>query len=165
MEQNQKNTIEIGFTINGEERVIRTKPGKKLLDLIREDLGLTGTKYSCGEGICGTCTVLMDGRPVKSCQLDASIVENKDILTIEGLSGDGDEELHPIQKAFIEAGAVQCGYCTPAMILRTKWFLEENPDPSREEARKAISPILCRCTGYKKIIDAIMLASEKMRRE
>ncbi|KXB00846.1 hypothetical protein AKJ40_00360 [candidate division MSBL1 archaeon SCGC-AAA259M10] len=165
MEQNQKNTIEIGFTINGEERVIRTKPGKKLLDLIREDLGLTGTKYSCGEGICGTCTVLMDGRPVKSCQLDASIVENKEILTIEGLSGDGDEELHPIQKAFIEAGAVQCGYCTPAMILRTKWFLEKNPDPSREEARKAISPILCRCTGYKKIIDAIMLASEKMRRE
>lgn len=165
MEQNQKNTIEIGFTINGEERVIRTKPGKKLLDLIREDLGLTGTKYSCGEGICGTCTVLMDGRPVKSCQLDASIVENKEILTIEGLSGDGDEELHPIQKAFIEAGAVQCGYCTPAMILRTKWFLEKNPGPSREEARKAISPILCRCTGYKKIIDAIMLASEKMRRE
>lgn len=165
MEQNQKNTIEIGFTINGEERVIRTKPGKKLLGLIREDLGLTGTKYSCGEGICGTCTVLMDGRPVKSCQLDASIVENKEILTIEGLSGDGDEELHPIQKAFIEAGAVQCGYCTPAMILRTKWFLEKNPDPSREEARKAISPILCRCTGYKKIIDAIMLASEKMRRE
>lgn len=165
MEQNQKNTIEIDFTINGEERVIRTKPGKKLLGLIREDLGLTGTKYSCGEGICGTCTVLMDGRPVKSCQLDASIVENKEILTIEGLSGDGDEELHPIQKAFIEAGAVQCGYCTPAMILRTKWFLEKNPDPSREEARKAISPILCRCTGYKKIIDAIMLASEKMRRE
>lgn len=165
MEQNQKNTIEIGFTINGEERVIRTKPGKKLLDLIREDLGLTGTKYSCGEGICGTCTVLMDGRPVKSCQLDASIVENKEILTIEGLSGDGDEELHPIQKAFIEAGAVQCGYCTPAMILRTKWFLEKNPGPSREEARKAISPILCRCTGYKKIIDAIMLASEKTRRE
>lgn len=161
MAQKQKNKLNINFSINGEEKEVKVDPNRKLLDFIREDLGLTGTKYSCGEGICGTCTVLLDGKPVKSCMLDVSKIKGKKITTIEGISRDG-EELHPIQKAFIETGAVQCGYCTPAMILRTKALLEDNPNPSREEARQAISPVLCRCTGYQKIIDAIMLASEKM---
>ncbi len=153
--------VKISFTINGQEKEMEVEEDRNLLEFIREDLGLTGTKYSCGDGTCGTCTILMDGRPAKSCQLDVSIIDGKDIVTIEGLSDD-DGELHPIQEAFIEAGAVQCGYCTPAMILRTKWLLENNPNPTREEAREAISPVLCRCTGYQKIIDAIILASEKM---
>lgn len=153
--------MEISFSINGQEKEMEVEEDRNLLEFIREDLGLTGTKYSCGDGTCGACTILMDGRPAKSCQLEVSIIDGKDVVTIEGLPGD-DEELHPIQEAFIEAGAVQCGYCTPAMILRTKWLLENNPNPTREEAREAISPVLCRCTGYQKIIDAIILSSEKM---
>ncbi len=154
--------IKISFTINREEKEMKVKKDRNLLKFIREDLGLTGTKYSCGDGTCGTCTILMDDRPVKSCQLDVSIIDGKELVTIEGLSGENGE-LHPIQEAFIEAGAVQCGYCTPGMILRTKWLLEKNPNPTREEAREAISAILCRCTGYQKIIDAVMLASEKVK--
>lgn len=153
--------MEISFSINGQEKEMEVEEDRNLLEFIREDLGLTGTKYSCGDGTCGACTILMDGRPAKSCQLEVSIIDGKDVVTIEGLPDD-DEELHPIQEAFIEAGAVQCGYCTPAMILRTKWLLENNPNPTREEAREAISPVLCRCTGYQKIIDAIILSSEKM---
>lgn len=164
MSRDERKT-EINFTINGEQKEIEVDPDKKLRDFIREDLGLLGTKYGCESGICGLCTVLLDGNPVKSCQLNASMADDKEITTIEGISGDGEDELHPIQKAFIEAGAVQCGYCTPAMVLRTKWLLERNSDPSREEAREAISPVICRCTGYKKIIDGIMLAAEKMKGE
>lgn len=157
--------VSINFTINGQKKEKEVKPERNLLDFIREDLRLLGTKFGCGEGICGTCTILMDGNPVKSCQLNATILDGKEIVTIEGISGNGESELHPIQEAFIEAGAVQCGYCTPAMILRTKWLLEKNPDPSREEARQAISPVLCRCTGYQKIVDAVILSAKKMRGE
>lgn len=165
MFQNEEEKTEVNFTINGEQKEIEVDPDRKLLDLIREDLGLLGTKYGCESGVCGMCTVLMGGNPVKSCQLNASMVDGKEITTIEGVSENGKDELHPIQKAFIEAGAVQCGYCTPAMILRTKWLLEKNSNPSRKEAREAISPVICRCTGYKKIVDGVLLAAEKMRGE
>ncbi len=160
--ENSRSKTKISFTINGQEKEMKVEENRNLLKFIREDLGLTGTKYACGDGTCGACTILVDGRPMKSCQLDVSIIDGKDVVTIEGVNGDGDDELHPIQEAFIEAGAVQCGYCTPGMILRAKWLLEDNPNPSRREARKGISPVLCRCTGYQKIVDAIMLASEKM---
>lgn len=162
MTESDKNTIEVNFKINEKEKSMKAKPDRNLLNFIREELGLIGTKFGCGEGICGNCTILLNGNPVKSCQLEVSAIDSAEITTIEGLSGDG-KELHPIQRAFIDAGAVQCGYCTPAMILRTKWLLEKNPDPDREEARKAISPVICRCTGYQKIIDAIILAADKMR--
>lgn len=162
MSPDQDDRIKINYTINGEKKRMEASPDRNLLDFIREDLGLTGTKYGCGEGVCGSCTILLDGSPVKSCQLKVSMIDGKEITTIEGISGDVGDELHPIQKAFMKAGAVQCGYCTPAMILRTKWFLERNPDPSRDEARKAITGVLCRCTGYQKIVDGILLAAEKM---
>ncbi len=162
MVADSKNKEKINFKINGEEKEIEINPDRNLLSFIREDLGLTGTKYGCGEGVCGSCTILIDCKPVKSCMLDVSTINGKEITTIEGLTGNDGGELHPIQKAFIEAGAVQCGYCTPAMILRTKWLLEKNPNPTREEAREAISPVICRCTGYQKIVDAVLLASERM---
>jgi len=162
MFQNQKNKAKIKFTINGKEKEMEVDVNKKLLYFIREDLALTGTKYGCGTGDCGACTVLINGIPVKSCQVPVSMVNGKEIITIEGISGK-EGGLHPIQQAFVESGAVQCGYCTPAMILRVKAFLEKNPNPSRDEARRAISGALCRCTGYKKIVDAIILAAERMR--
>lgn len=163
MTRNKGDVAKVSFIINGEEEEREVDPEEKLLTFIREDLGLTGTKYGCETGTCGNCTVLLDGSPIKSCQLDVSAIDGKEIITIEGISEDG--ELHPIQEAFIESGAVQCGYCTPAMVLRAKWLLEKNPDPSREEARQAISAVLCRCTGYQKIVDGIILAAEKMRGE
>lgn len=153
--------IKISFTINGEKKEMEVKSNQTLLTFIRDDLGLIGTKYGCGEGSCGVCTILMNGNPAKSCQYNVSAIDGKNIITIEGLSGE-DDDLHPIQKAFAETGAVQCGYCIPGLILRTKWLLEKNSSPTREKAKRAISPILCRCTGYRKIIDAVMLASEKM---
>ncbi|MBS3815456.1 MAG: (2Fe-2S)-binding protein [Hadesarchaea archaeon] len=162
MSEKDNDEISISFTINGETRETTIEPNRMLLDLIREDLGLTGTKYGCGTGDCGVCTVLINGEPEKSCIKPAKEVDGAEIVTIEGLSGENNG-LHPIQEAFIEAGAVQCGYCTPAMILVTKSFLEKNPDPDREEAREAISEVLCRCTGYQKIIDSVILAAEKMR--
>jgi carbon-monoxide dehydrogenase small subunit len=150
----------IQLAVNGEEYDVIAKPNQTLVEVLRDDLELTGTKVGCGEGACGTCTVLLDGKPVRSCLTLAVEAQGKDIQTIEGLASDG--ELHPAQKAFIERGAIQCGFCTPAMILTSKAFLEENPNPTEEEVRRAISGVVCRCTGYAKIVDAIMAAAEAM---
>jgi len=140
--------------VNGETLEILSEPHKTLLEVLREDLGLTGTKRACDLGTCGACTVLINGKPHLSCLTLAADAQGKEILTIEGLSQDG--ELHPLQKAFVVQGAIQCGFCTPGMILTAKAFLEEHPHPSEEEVKKAISGNLCRCTGYVKIVEAIL---------
>ena len=164
MNGENEDRVKISFTINGEDMEEEVDPERNLLNFIRENLGLTGTKFSCGTGDCGACTVLLDGSPIKSCQATVSSIEGKEVTTIEGVNGVEGEELHPIQKALIDSGAVQCGYCIPAIVLRTKWFLEKNPNPTRKEAREAVAPVLCRCTGYQKIVDGIMLAAERMGR-
>ncbi|MBS3815164.1 MAG: (2Fe-2S)-binding protein [Hadesarchaea archaeon] len=150
---------EITLNVNGEEYNLEVKSNKNLLRVIRENLGLTGTNCSCERGDCGTCTILIDGEPAKSCLVLAVESEGKEITTIEGLTEDG--EINPIQEAFIEHGAVQCGFCTPAFILTAHALLEKNPDPTEEEVKEAIDGILCRCTGYRQIIDAILDASNK----
>jgi len=148
------------LNVNGEEFEILTEVHKTLLEVLREDLGLTGTKRGCDLGTCGACTVLIEGKPYLSCLTLAADVQGKKILTIEGLSQKG--EPHPLQKAFVEKGAIQCGFCTPGMILTAKAFLEEQPHPSEGELKKAISGNLCRCTGYVKIVEAILSVSEKL---
>jgi carbon-monoxide dehydrogenase small subunit len=145
------------LNVNGEDLEILVEGHKTLLEVLREDLGLTGTKRGCDLGTCGACTVLIDGKPWLSCLTLAAAIQGKKITTIEGLAEDG--KLHPLQSAFIEKGAIQCGFCTPGMILTAKAFLEENPHPSEEETKKAISGNLCRCTGYVKIIEAILSVS------
>lgn len=147
----------IKFKVNGEECYIDTDPGKRLLDVLREDIGLTGTKEGCGEGECGACTVIMDGLAVNSCLIMIGQVGGKDIITVEGLENDG--ELDKLQKAFINNGAVQCGYCTPGMLMSSKALLMKNPHPTEEEIRIAISGNLCRCTGYTKIVAAVKEAA------
>jgi len=144
----------IQLTVNGEIYEVYVEPRRRLIDVIRDDIGLTGTKEGCGSGDCGACTVLMDGKPVNSCLILAIDAKEKNILTIEGLSNEG--RLHPIQEAFVKHGAIQCGYCTPGMILSAKALLDENPNPAEEEVREAISGNLCRCTGYVKIVKAIL---------
>jgi carbon-monoxide dehydrogenase small subunit len=144
--------------VNGETYDVLTEIHKTLLEVLSEDIGLTGTKRGCDLGACGACTVLIDGKPHLSCLTLAVDVQGKEILTIEGLSHNGD--LHPLQKAFIEKGAIQCGFCTPGMILAAKAFLDEQPHPTEEEVKRAISGNLCRCTGYVKIVEAILTASE-----
>ena len=149
----------IQLRVNGDGYEVLTEPHKTLLEVLREDLGLTGTKRGCDLGACGACTVLMDGKPHLSCLTLALNAQGKEILTIEGLSQNGD--LHPLQRAFIEKGAIQCGFCTPGMILTAKAFLDERPHPSEAEVKGAISGNLCRCTGYTKIVEAILTAAEK----
>jgi carbon-monoxide dehydrogenase small subunit len=149
--------------VNGRPVELSVAPNRRLLDVLREDLGLTGTKEGCGEGECGACTVLLDGRPVNSCLVLAPEASGKKIVTIEGLSEDG--RLHPIQQAFLEAGAVQCGFCTPGMILAAAALLEENPRPDERAIKTAISGNLCRCTGYVKIVEAVRLAAGKLAGE
>lgn len=153
--------MKIRLTVNGKpfEREVDTET--RLLDLLREDLHLTGTKEGCGEGECGACTVLIDGRPVNSCLVLAPQVDGAEILTIEGIA-DGDQ-LHPIQQAFVEAGAVQCGFCTPGFIMSTYALLREVRDPTDDEILSALEGNLCRCTGYEKIVDAVRLAADRMR--
>jgi len=152
----------INLKINGEPYEVRVKSNITLLDLLRDELGLTGTKRGCETGECGACTVLLEGKPVNSCLVLAVEANGKDVLTIEGLAKD--DKLHPLQEAFIKEGAVQCGYCTPGMIISAKALLDENPNPTEEEVKKAIAGNLCRCTGYVKIVKAILAAAEKMRR-
>lgn len=147
---------EMTFTINEKNYVVTTDPSMRLLDLLRDVLHLTGTKEGCSEGECGACTVLVDGEPVNSCLMLAGQAQGHRILTIEGISVDG--ELSRLQQAFVQAGAVQCGFCTPGMIMASKALLDKNPNPTDAEIQVALSGNLCRCTGYKKIIDAVRLA-------
>ena len=143
--------------VNGEAYDLLTYPHRTLLEVLREDLHLTGAKESCGEGACGTCTVLLDGFPVRSCLLLAVEAEGREITTIEGLAAGG--KLHPLQEAFVEHHAIQCGFCTPGMILTAKALLDAVPEPTEEEIRRALSGNICRCTGYAKIVDAVKAAS------
>ena len=147
--------------VNGEEQELLIHPHRTLAEVLREELQLTGTKQSCNEGACGTCTVLLDGLPVRSCLLLAADAEGREITTIEGLSREG--ELHPLQASFVEHNAIQCGFCTPGMILTAKALLDANPNPTDKEIRRAISGNVCRCTGYAKIVEAIKAASEMAR--
>jgi carbon-monoxide dehydrogenase small subunit len=147
---------ELHITVNGDEYHLLVDTQRTLLEVIRDQIGLTGTKNGCGAGECGACTVLLEGRPVNSCLMLALEADGREVLTIEGLT-QGDV-LHPIQRAFVEAGAVQCGFCTPGMVLTTKALLDRRPDPTREEILEALRGNLCRCTGYVKIIDAVEAA-------
>jgi carbon-monoxide dehydrogenase small subunit len=149
----------ITFRLNGKSIRTRISPGWSLLELLRDELGLTGTKEGCQSGDCGTCTVLLDGQPVYSCLLPAMKVENREVLTIEGLAKQG--KLHPIQKAFLDHGAVQCGYCSPGMILSAKALLDRQPHPDQREIREALVGNLCRCGGYIQIIEAVEILAEQ----
>ena len=155
--------IPITLKVNGKEYPLEVKANEILLNVLRDRLGLMGTKYGCGIGECGACTVLLDGRAILSCQTLAFTADGKKITTIEGLEHDG--SLHPLQQAFIDEGAVQCGYCTPGMILSAKALLDINSNPSNQEIKQAIRGNLCRCTGYTNIVRAIKTASEKIKNE
>ena len=152
-------TYQLRMTVNGKDVEIETRPSETLAHVLRERLDLTGTKIGCEQGECGACTVLVDGEPVNSCIYPAIKAAGRRVLTVEGLSKNG--ELHPMQRAFIEHGAVQCGYCTPGILLSAVALLARNPHPSEAEIRRAISGNLCRCTGYTKIIEAIQKASQE----
>lgn len=152
----------VRLTVNDEAYDVTIDADRTLLDVLRTDLELTGTKVNCLEAECGVCTVLVDGRAVNSCTMLAVTAEGRRITTIEGLAKDG--ALHPLQQAFIDHGAVQCGYCIPGMILSAKAFLDETPDPAEAEVRDALAGNLCRCTGYHKIVQAVLAAAEVMRK-
>ena len=147
----------VSLTVNGEQREADVPSAATLVELLREHLGLKGTKVGCGHGECGACTVLLDGEPVNSCLVFAAQCDGREVTTIEALRRNG--ELDRIQNAFIETGAVQCGFCTPGMIMSAAALLSSNPEPSRDEIEEAISGNLCRCTGYVKIVDAVQLAA------
>jgi len=157
----QKKTIQL--TVNGEIREVEVKPHWTLLRVLREELGLTGTKRGCETGECGACTVLMNGNPVPSCLILAMQAEGYEITTIEGIADN--EEIHPIQEAFIEHHGMQCGYCTPGMILISKALLEENLNPDEREIRYRIGGNLCRCGNYSNIVESILAATKKMRKK
>jgi carbon-monoxide dehydrogenase small subunit len=149
------------FKVNGKDYELAVEPNRTLLEVLTEELGLTGTKMGCNEGDCGACTVIVDGRAVCSCLILAIEAQNKKIESIEGLASNG--QLHPLQQAFIDCGAIQCGYCTPGMIMSAKALLDKNPDPTETDIRRALQGNLCRCTGYVKIVEAIMAAREVMK--
>lgn len=151
---------QVTLTVNGKSHKLSVPPWRTLLEVIREDLGLTGTKEGCSLGECGACTIIMDGKTVNSCLVLATEADGKQITTIEGLA-EGDK-LHPVQQAFIENGGLQCGFCTPGMIMSAKVLLDENRSPTKEEIRRGIAGNLCRCTGYTKIIESIEAAAENM---
>jgi carbon-monoxide dehydrogenase small subunit len=150
---------QISIRVNGKTHELQVKPWATLLEVIRDDLGLTGTKEGCGLGECGACTVIMDGKTVNSCLVLAPEADGKEILTIEGLA-QGDK-LHPIQEAFMEQGGLQCGFCTPGIIISTKALLDENPKPTDEEMRRGLAGNFCRCTGYTKIFESIKAAAQR----
>jgi len=152
----------VNFRINGRSYEVIITPNMTLDELLREQLDLTGTKRACGVGQCGSCTVLVEGKPTLACSTLAIAVRDKEILTIEGLSKG--TQLHPLQQAFIDQGAIQCGFCTPGMILMTKALLDENPSPTRQEVKEGLGGNLCRCTGYVKIIDAVVAAAKTVRK-
>jgi carbon-monoxide dehydrogenase small subunit len=151
--------MKIRFRLNGEEAAAEVPPAMPVAKLLRERFELTGTKPGCGEGECGACTILLDGEAVNSCLLPAALLDGREVVTIEGLEN-ADGELHAVQQAFVEAGAVQCGFCTPGMIMRTVAFLREHPDPDDAQIARSIEGNLCRCTGYVKIVDAIKAAAK-----
>jgi len=151
----------ITLNVNNEIHEVMVYPNRTLLEVLRDDLHLTGTKESCGEGVCGSCTVLINGTPVRSCLTLAVAAQSKEITTIEGLSVG--EKLHPVQEAFVNHHAIQCGFCTPGVILTAYALLKENPNPTEVEIRRAISGNICRCTGYAKIIEAIKSLAEEGR--
>ncbi len=148
---------ELHITVNGDEYHLFIDVRRTLLDVIREDIGLTGTKNGCGAGECGACTVLLGGEPVNSCLVLAHEADGEEVVTIEGLAQGG--ALHPVQEAFVEQGAIQCGFCTPGMVMSTKALLDRTPDPTREDIIHGLKGNLCRCTGYVKIFDAVQAAS------
>ena len=152
--------MKVRFTVNGRAATVEADADMRLLDALREELHLTGTKEGCGEGECGACTVLLDGRPVNSCLVLAVQAEGRDVLTVEGLA-DG-PRLHPVQQAFVDAGGVQCGFCTPGFMMSTYALLRDHPTPSDEEILTALEGNLCRCTGYVKIVDAVKLAAKRL---
>jgi len=145
--------VKILFVLNGQDMEIDTTPDRRVVDLLREDFGFTGTKESCGAGDCGACTILVDGESRLSCLMLAAQLQDRSIITIEGLARDG--KLTALQKAFVEHGAVQCGFCTPGFILASLDLLKRNPNPTRDEIREGLAVNLCRCTGYQKIVDAV----------
>jgi carbon-monoxide dehydrogenase small subunit len=153
-------TAHIRLTLNGEQTDVSFAPYKTLLEVLREDLGHTGTKHGCELGECGACAVLVEGKPVLSCLLLALECDRKSVLTVEGLGTDG--KLHPLQDAFADLGAAQCGYCTPAILVTAKALLDHNPHPSRDQIREALSGNLCRCTGYQQIFEAVEAAMIKI---
>jgi aerobic-type carbon monoxide dehydrogenase small subunit (CoxS/CutS family) len=152
---------QLTLTVNGEARDLIVPVHKSLLEVLREDLNLTGTKHGCELGECGTCTVLVDGLPVLSCLALPVELQGREIRTVEGMADNGN--LHPLQQAFAELGAAQCGYCTPGILLTAEALLEDNPTPSRQDVREALAGNLCRCTGYTKILDAVELAALRMK--
>ena len=156
-------TASITLELNGEPCAVAFAPHKTLLEVLREDLGLTGTKHGCELGECGTCAVLLDGRPVLSCLVLGLACDGKRVATVEGMARGA--ELHPLQTAFADLGAAQCGYCTPAFLLASQALLEQNPRPSRDEIKQALAGNLCRCTGYIKIYEAVELAAARLRGE
>ncbi len=151
----------ISFILNGSSVVVETDADRRAVDVLREDLGLTGVKEGCGSGECGACSILVDDVVKLSCIMTAAQLEGRKVVTIEGIGRDG--ELHPVQRSFVECGAIQCGFCTPGMVIAAVGFLKENPDPTREEIRAGLSGNICRCTGYEKIIDAVEDAAAKIR--
>jgi aerobic-type carbon monoxide dehydrogenase small subunit (CoxS/CutS family) len=153
--------VVVQLDVNGEKRELLVPVHKTLLEVLREDMQLTGTKHGCELGECGTCTVLIDGKPHLSCLALPIQVQGRSITTIEGMAGGS--QLHPLQTAFAELGAAQCGYCSPGILLSARSLLEENPRPTRDEIREALAGNLCRCTGYVKILEAVELAAERMR--
>ncbi|KKK90128.1 hypothetical protein LCGC14_2726200 [marine sediment metagenome] len=153
--------ITVRFTVNGKKKTVTTDTARPLLDVLREDLHLTGAKYGCGEGRCGACTVLMDGKKILSCVTAVAEADKKTITTIEGLAKGN--SLHPVQQAFLAEGAMQCGYCTSGMIMAAVAFLEKNPNPTDEEIATGMNVNLCRCNGYPKILKAVRLAAKKCR--
>jgi aerobic-type carbon monoxide dehydrogenase small subunit (CoxS/CutS family) len=154
--------IQLALTVNGEPTEVAFAPYKTLLEVLREDLNLCGTKHGCELGECGACAVLLDGQPVLSCLVLGAECEGRDVLTIEGLATDG--RLHPLQETFADLGAAQCGYCTPGFLVTAKALLDEIPDPSRDQIREALAGCLCRCTGYQQIFEAVEAAVERSAR-
>ena len=151
----------IRLTVNGEKKTVVTRPERSLLEVLREDLKLTGTKYGCGQARCGACTVLMDGRAVRACSVRVASAQDRTITTVEGLAqGKG---LHPVQEAFLAEGAMQCGYCTPGMVLKAVDLLDRYPNPTDEQIRAEMNGNICRCNGYTKIMQAIRRAAQQMR--
>jgi aerobic carbon-monoxide dehydrogenase small subunit len=150
--------MDVTFRVNGEQVRLAVEPRHTLADTLREGVGLTGTHLGCEHGVCGACTVLVDGEPVRACLMFAVQAEGTEVTTVEGLSGPG-EELHPLQEAFVAHHGLQCGFCTPGMLMSAVHLLEEHPDPSREKIREEMSGNICRCTGYTGIVDAVQAAA------